>query len=263
MESDTASAAQAVSCADWFISIVGRNKIENQRPFRAGDSQRLPRWPRPAVCCSANTTRPSSECRAISKTASLVEPICSSTIISRPMMARPIFACTSSATRQSKISTGDMGHFQADVDCARGMRQTANRDVIHASGRDAVHIFQSDAAARFEFDVVFSKRDSFANLGRRHIVEQDDINTFNFHKGTDLFQIICLHFDTHVWPLLAELANSVGEAGQSLESSQMVIFHEHHVVQTEPVVLSAAGNYGGFFQCSQPRGCFPSIQNFD
>ena len=156
-----------------------------------------------------------------------------------------------------------MGHFQADVDCARGMRQTANRDVIHASGRDAVHVFQSDAAACFEFDVVFSKRDSLPNLGRRHIVEQDDIDTFNFHKGTNLFQIICLHFDTHVWPLLTELANSVGEAGKSLESSQMVIFHEHHVVQTEPVVLSAAGNYSCFFQCSQPRGCFSGIQNFD
>src|SRR6266404_58861 len=263
MESDTVSAAQAVSCADWFISIFGRNNIENQRPFRAGDSQRLPRWPRPAICCSANRTRPSFESRAISKTASLVEPVCSSTIISRPMMVRPRFACSSSATRQSKVSTADMRHFQADVDCARGMRQTANRDVIHTSGRDAVHVLQSDAAACFEFDVVFSKRDSLANLGRRHIVEQDDIDTLNFHEGTNLFEIICLHFDTHVWSLLTELANSIGEAGKSLESSQMVIFHEHHVVQTEPVVLSAAGNYGGFFQCSQARGCFSGIQNFD
>src|SRR5436190_4405774 len=225
MESDTASAAQAVSCADWFMSIFGRNKIENQRPFRAGDSQRLPRWPRPAVCCSAKRTRPSFESRAISKTASLVEPLCSSTIISRPMMVRPRFACSSAATRRSKVSTGDMGHFQADVDCARGMRQTANRDVIHAGGRDAVHVFQSDAAACFEFDVVLSKRNSLPNLGRRHIVEQDDIDTLNFDKGTDLFQIICLHFDTDVWSLLTKLANSIGEAGKSLESCQMVVFH--------------------------------------
>src|SRR6266705_3771381 len=141
------------------------------------------------------------------------------------------------------------------------MRKTAYRNIIHARGRDAVHVFQSDAAACFEFDVVFSKRDSLSNLGCRHIVEQDDIDTLNFDKGTDLFQIICLHFDTDVWPLLTKLANSIGEAGKSLESSQMVIFHEHHVVQTEPVVLSAASNYGGFFQCSQPRGCFPGIQN--
>ena len=47
-----------------------------------------------------------------------------------------------------------MGHFQADIDCACGMREAANRDVIHASGRDAVHVFESDAAACFEFDVV-------------------------------------------------------------------------------------------------------------
>src|SRR4029077_19692029 len=185
MESDTASAAHAVSWADWFISILGRNKIENQRPFRAGDSPRVPRWPRPAVCCSANRTRPSFESRAISKTASFVEPVCSSTIISRPMMLRPSFARSSSATRQSKVSTGDMRHFQVEVDCTRGMRQTANRDAIHASGRDAVHVFQSDAAAGFEFDVACSKRDSLADLGCRHIVEQDDIDTLNFDKGTD------------------------------------------------------------------------------
>src|SRR5256885_7723265 len=263
MESDTASAAQAVSCADWFISIFGRNKIENQRPFRAGDSHRLPRWPRPAVCCAANRTRPSFESRASSKPASLVEPVCSSTIISRPMLVRSRFACSSSATRQSKVSTGHMRHFQVDVDCARGMRQSAHRDVIHASGRDAVHVFQSDAPACFEFDVVFSKRDSLANLGRRHIVEQDDVDTLNFGKGTDLLQIICLHFDTDVWPLLTKLANSIGEAGKPLESCQMIIFHEHHVVQTKPVVFSATSNYGGFFQCSQPRGCFSGIQNFD
>src|SRR5438477_3281320 len=245
IESDTVSVAQAVSCADWFMSIFGRSKIENQRPFRAGDSQRLPRWPRPAVCSSANRTRPSFESRAISKTASLVEPVCSSTIISRPMMLRRSFACSSSAARQSKVSTGDMRHFQVDVDCARGMRQSANRNAIHASGRDAVHVFQSDPAARFEFDVSFSESDSLANLGRRHIVEQDDIDTLNFDKGTDLFQIIGLHFDTDVWPLLAKLANSIGEAGKSLESCQMVVFHEHHVVQTEPVILSAAVVGGG------------------
>src|SRR5260370_30105916 len=240
MESDTVSAAQPVRWADWFISIFGRNKIENQRPFRAGDSQRLPRWPRPAVCCSANRTRPSFECRAISKIASLVDPICSSTIISRPMMVRPRFACSSSAARQSKVSTRDMRHFQVDVDCARGMGQTANRDAIHASGRDSLHVFQSDAAARFEFDVAFSKRDSLANLGRRHIVEQDDIDTLNFDKGTDLFQIICLHFDTDVWPLLTKLANSIGEAAKSLETCQMAIFHKDPLVQTEAAVPPAS-----------------------
>jgi hypothetical protein len=29
------------------------------------------------------------------------------------------------------------------------------------------------------------------------------------------------------------------------------------------VVLSAAGNYGGFFECSQAGGSFSGIQNLD
>ena len=63
-----------------------------------------------------------------------------------------------------------------------------------------------------------SKRDSLPNLSRRHIVEQDDVDTLNFDEGTNLFQIIGLHFDTDVWSLLTKLANSVGKAGESLES---------------------------------------------
>src|SRR6266436_8447850 len=43
------SAAQAVSCGELVRSILGRKRMENQSPFPAVDSQRLPRCPRPAV----------------------------------------------------------------------------------------------------------------------------------------------------------------------------------------------------------------------
>src|SRR5437588_792760 len=46
---------RAESCTAMF----GRSKIEHRSPFPADDSQTLPRCPRPAVWCSAKTTRPS------------------------------------------------------------------------------------------------------------------------------------------------------------------------------------------------------------
>src|SRR5947199_10426422 len=42
----------------------------------------------------------------------------------------------------------------------------------------------------------------------------------------------------------------------------MVIFHQDHVVQPEPVVLTAAGDDRGLFQCSQAWSCFPRVQYF-
>src|SRR6266550_7131291 len=229
--SETASAAQAVSCGELFRSILGRKRMENQSPFPAVDSHRLPRWPRPAVWCSAKSARPSSEFGlVICKIASLVEPVCPSTIISRPITAPPRSARSSLAIKRSNTSTRDMGHFQADVDCACRMCKTADRNIIHSGGCKAIHILESDPAARFEFDTVFFQRDGLPNLSRRHVVEHDYVNPVNFDEGTNLFEIVGLHFDSDIWSFLPKLFNPVCKTGESLKSSQMIVFHEYHVV---------------------------------
>src|SRR6266496_1391627 len=262
--SATAFAAHAVSRADLFMSIFGRNRIEKQRPFPAADSQRLPRWPRPAIWCSAKTTRPSFGFPfAICKIASFVELVSPRTIISRPITTPLRSACSSLATKRSRSSSGDMRHFQGNINCARRVGEGADGDVIDPSGRNAANVFQSNGAACFKFDLIFSQRDSLPNLSRRHVIEQDYVYTPNFNEATNLFQIVSLHFDANAGSLLAKLANPIGETGKSLKNRQMVIFHEHHVVSTKSVIRAATGNHRGFFQSPQPGSCFPCIQNFD
>ena len=43
----------------------------------------------------------------------------------------------------------------------------------------------------------------------------------------------------------------------------MIIFHEHHVVQTKTVVAATPGNHRSFFQCTQPRCGFSRIQDLN
>src|SRR5207248_7756072 len=118
-------------------------------------------------------------------------------------------------------------------------------------------------AARFEFDAVSSQRDGLPYLSGRHVVEQNYVYSVEFDERTNLFQVISLHFDADVWSFLAELANSTGKTGESLESSQMIIFHEHHFVQTKTVVAATPGNYRSFLQYTQPRCGFSRIQDLN
>ena len=57
-------------------AVPGRSRTLVAMPARAGESHSRPRRPRPAVCRSATTTRPSgSPARAASATSALVEPV--------------------------------------------------------------------------------------------------------------------------------------------------------------------------------------------
>src|SRR5947207_11721009 len=108
---------------------------------------------------------------ATRETASLVELVCSSTMISRPMTApRGSSAFSWSAINRRNLLTVDMIHFQAEIDRARGVGKCADGNVIDASGCDPPDVFQRDATARFELDVVFSQRQSFPNLSGHHII---------------------------------------------------------------------------------------------
>src|SRR5947207_4655142 len=133
------------------------------------------------------------------------------------MMAPLRLACSSAAINRSNPSTGDMGHFQPNIDRACGVRQAADRDVIDSSGRNAVHIFQSDPAARFEFDAVSSQRDGLRYLSGRRVVEQNYVYSVEVDVRTNLFQVIGLPFDADVLTCRAETGHSAGKTGESFE----------------------------------------------
>src|SRR5215469_9389464 len=142
----------------------------------------------------------------------------------------PRSACILSETSRSENSTGDMRYFQANIDRPSPVCKTADRDVIDAGGCNTVHILEGNTATCLEFDIVFSQRNSFANLSRRHIVDQDHVYSRNFNEGTNLFQVTRLHFDSDIWSSLSKLLDPVCKTREPFKSSQMVIFHEYHVV---------------------------------
>ena len=73
-----------------------------------------------------------------------------------------------------------MRQFQGHVDRGRGMGERADGNVVDARGCNLADIFQGYSAARFELYFFPSERDGFAHLGGLHVVEQDDVDPFNF-----------------------------------------------------------------------------------
>ena len=105
------------------------------------------------------------------------------------------------------------------------------------------------------------QRQSFPNLGRRHVVQKDDIDAVNLDKSARLLQIISLHFDADVWSLLAKLANLIGKTGKPSERGQMIVLYEHHVVQAKTMINATACDHCSLFQCAQPGRGFACIQD--
>src|SRR5215831_2824799 len=155
-----------------------------------------------------------------------------------------------------------MSHFQTEIDRARGVGQRADRDVVDAGGCDPPDVFQRDAATRFEFDVVSPQRQSFPNLSGYHVVQKDNVDAVDLDKSARLLQIVCLHFDANVWPLLAKPANLIREPGKPIEGGKVIVLYENHIIQARSMIHAAPGNYRCLFQCAQPRSGFARIQYF-
>src|ERR1700730_5666817 len=191
----------------------------------------------------------------IRKIASFVEVVVSRTTISRPMMQSP------KAWRRCSASSDDMCKFQREIDGAGGMRKCAYGNVIDAGGGDTPHVFQCYAAARFEFQFVFAERDCFTNLRRLHVVEQDKIDIVYFQKRAHLLKSVGLNFNSHIRAFLAHATNRFRCRFQSSAGAQMIIFDQHHVVQTEAMILSASGHDRGFLQDAKPGRGLTRIEN--
>src|SRR5207244_4375922 len=127
-------------------------------------------------------------------------------------------------------------------------RVAANGNVIDSRGCHALHVFQRNAAACFELNVVPSQRDSFPNLRGCHVVEEDNVYAVHLDKSAGLFQIVSLHLNADVWPLLAKLTNSIGKTGKPSKGGQMIVFYEHHVVQAETMINATASDHCSLFQ---------------
>src|SRR5437762_12437700 len=123
----------------------------------------------------------------------------------------------------SQLSAGNLGHFQANIDRTRGVRQAADGNIIDSCCCDAFYVFQRDAATCFKMDVILPKSDGLSHLGRRHVVEKNDVYAVNFGKSARLLQIINFYFDADVWSFFTQLTNSIGETRKSSERRQVIV----------------------------------------
>src|SRR5207248_157168 len=185
--------------------------------------------------------RPSVD--ATRETASLVELVCSSTMISRPMTAaRGSSAFSWSAINRRNLLTVDMIHFQAEIDRARGVGKCADGNVINAGGCDPPVVFQRNAATRFELDVVSSQRESFPNLCGLHVIQKDNVDAVDLDKSSRLLQIVGLDFDADIRSFLAKAANLIGKPGKPVEGCKMIVLYEDHIKEARTVINATASD---------------------
>ena len=164
-----------------------------------------------------------------------------------PIVARAERACSSSAISRSDTSAWNIRHFQPDIDRGGGVRQRADGNEIDSRGCHTLHVFQCDAAACFKLDIVPSQRQSFPNLRRSHIVEEDNIYALYLDESADLFKVVRFYFDADIRPFPPEATNSIRKGGEPSESTKMIILYKHHVVQAETVIDTTTSNDSSFF----------------
>ena len=118
-----------------------------------------------------------------------------------------------------------MRQFQRNIDCARGMGQRADRNVVNTRGCNLADIFQSHSTARLELHFFPSERDGFAHLRRLHVVEQNDVDPFDLEKCSHLFEMVGLHFDPNPRTFLAQALDRAGESGEAGTGAQVIVLH--------------------------------------
>src|SRR5256885_7702493 len=106
---------------------------------------------------------------AICNTTSLVEVVCSSTRIFRPIVHGPSSARNFCALSRSVTN---MGELERKIDSARRVGERTNRNVIDASRGNPSHRSEIDSPASFEFHVMLATEgDGFPHFRRFHVVE--------------------------------------------------------------------------------------------
>src|SRR5947208_1297956 len=91
-----------------------------------------------------------------------------------------------------------------------------------------------------------TSRSNISAGNMRHF-ERDIVDAGRLDKSAGLFKAISLYFNADVWSLLPKLTNLIGKTGKSSDGGEMIVFYQHHVVQTKPMITASSGNYCSLF----------------
>ena len=141
------------------------------------------------------------------------------------------------------------------------MSERADRNVIDAGRGNPPHVLQVNSAAGLEFHLPFSGGNGLAHFARLHVIEQNDVDAFDFQKGTDLIEPIGFYFDFYPGPFLPQSFDGVDESGKAAAGAEMIVFHQDHIAEGGAMVRAAAGNNRGLFQRAQPRRRLAGIED--
>ena len=77
-----------------------------------------------------------------------------------------------------------------------------------------------------------------------------------------MLEIVGLDFYPNVRPLLTDTPNCFGERFHSDIRHQVIVFHKHHVVEPEAMVLASASDDRRFLQSAKPWSGLSRIEDF-
>ena len=152
--------------------------------------------------------------------------------------------------------------IEGDVHGAGGMGDCADGDVIDAGFSDGADGFQIDAATRFGFGAARDNLDGLAQLGSRHVVEEDDVSAGVGRLARLLEGVgFDLNLKFGIFRAGGEDRDVDGIGMGSLENREMVVFDQDHVVETEAMILSAATSNRVFFELAPTGKGFARVEN--
>src|SRR3972149_5449022 len=129
------------------------------------------------------------------------------------------------------------------------MGEGADGDLVDAGFCHGANVLQSDAARGFESSAPADERDGRAELGKRHVVEEDGVDA-HVKRLRYLLERVALHFDRKD----SRGAKPRDGFGNRARGAEMVVLHEHAVVEPEAVIASASAHDRMLFGPAQTTG---------
>ena len=121
------------------------------------------------------------------------------------------------------------------------MGECADANEIDARSTDRIYRREGDTAARFKiYAATAPQANGLAHFFNAQIIEHDDVDAVHGEKVADLLQRLGFEFHSMLWVSLAKGAD-VGSELRQARAGDVVFLYHRHIVESEPVVGSAAG----------------------
>src|SRR5436309_3336267 len=142
------------------------------------------------------------------------------------------------------------------------MRQRSDGNEINACLRNRANILKRNTAGGFDFYPAHNLFDSFLHFSSCEVVQHDPLYAFTLKRFHHFMKGLCLDLDSPIKAFgLQKRHTTLDRVANSTCRHDVVVFDEHHIVEPEAMVRTAAEAHSPLVEHAQPRDCLSGIRD--